>query len=206
MLSLTGCWLLLGVVFWQLLHILPCFTKPSTYIAHFTGDGHFLIRSLMNTNERLGDRTPPCDTPCLKSIFLLFVLYTTTLALRLCIYYLIHRNIFPAILHFFSFRISPSVHTLSNVFCRSIHTVSVCFLSCNPTSNYCARYVVWSSVQWCSWKPACSEKSNCLDSRNHYNLVLIILSSCCLPWSNSLSNHSRFLSPSLVHWLCNLSC
>ena len=27
-------------------------TKSSAYIAHFTGDGNFLIRSLMNTKEK----------------------------------------------------------------------------------------------------------------------------------------------------------
>ena len=102
-------------------------TKSSAYTAYFTGDEHFLIRSLMNTKKSVGDMTPPCGIPCLRSIFLLFVLYMTTLALRLCRYDLIHRNIFPAMLIFFSLRTRPSVQTVSNVFCRSIHTVSVCF-------------------------------------------------------------------------------
>ena len=70
-------------------------TKSSAYIAHFTGDGHFLIRSLMNTKKSVGDMTPPCGTPCLRNIFLLFVLYMTTLARRLCRYDLIHQNICP---------------------------------------------------------------------------------------------------------------
>ena len=86
--------------------------------------------------------TPPCGTPCLRSMFLLFVLSMTTLARRLCRYDLIHRNIFPAILHFFSFRSRPSVQMVSNAFCRSIHTVSICFLCWNPSSISCARYVV----------------------------------------------------------------
>ena len=47
-------------------------TKSSAYIAHFTGDGKFLIS--------VGDMTLPCGTPCLRSIFLLFVLSMTTLA------------------------------------------------------------------------------------------------------------------------------
>ena len=34
-------------------------TKSSAYIAHFTGDGNFLIRSLMNTKKSVGDMTPP---------------------------------------------------------------------------------------------------------------------------------------------------
>ena len=55
-------------------------TKLSVYIAHLTGDGHFLIRSLMNTKKSVGDITPPCGTPCPRSIFLLFVLSMTTLA------------------------------------------------------------------------------------------------------------------------------
>ena len=100
-------------------------TKSSAYIAHFTGDGNLLIRSLMNTKKCVGDMTPPCGTPCLRSIFLLFVLSMTTLARRLCRYDLIQRNIFPAMLHFFSFRSRPSVQTVSNAFCRSIHTVRV---------------------------------------------------------------------------------
>ena len=57
-------------------------TKSSAYIAHFTGDGHFLIRSLMNTKKSAGDMTPPCGTPCLRIIFLLFVLSMTTLSQR----------------------------------------------------------------------------------------------------------------------------
>ena len=67
-------------------------TKSSAYIAHFTGDGHFLIRSLMNTKKSGGDMTPPCGTPCLRSILFLFVLSMITLARRLCRYDLIHRN------------------------------------------------------------------------------------------------------------------
>ena len=97
-------------------------TKSSAYIAHFTGDGNSLIRSLMNTKKSVGDMTPPCSTLCLRSIFLLFVLSMTTIARRLCRYHLIQQNIFPAMLHFFSFRSRPSVQTVSNAFCRSIHT------------------------------------------------------------------------------------
>ena len=140
---LAGCWLLLGVVFWQLLHILLCsirLFRLHTLRIHW--GWKFLIRSLMNTKKRVGYRTPPCGTPCLRSIFLLFVLFTTTLARRLCMSDLIHQNIFPWMLHFFSFKSRPSVQTLSNVFCRSIHTVSVLFLRWNPSSISCARYVV----------------------------------------------------------------
>ena len=79
-------------------------TKSSAYIAHYTEDGNFLIRSLLNTKKRFGDRTSPCGTPCLRSIFLAFVLSTTTVARRLFRYNLIHRHIFPAMVHFFSFR------------------------------------------------------------------------------------------------------
>ena len=83
--------------------------KSSAYIAHFTRDVNFSIRSFMNTKKSVGDMTPPGGTPCLRSIFLLFVLSTTTLAGRLYRYDLIHRNIFPSLLHFFSFRSRPSV-------------------------------------------------------------------------------------------------
>ena len=103
-------------------------TKSSAYIAHFTGDGNLSIRSLINTKKSVGDMTPPCGTPCLRSIFLLFVLSMTTLARRLCRYDLIQPNIFPGMLHFFSFRSRPSVQTVSNAFCRSIHTVSLLFV------------------------------------------------------------------------------
>ena len=71
-------------------------TKSPAYTVHFTGDGNFLIRSLVNTKKRVGDRTLTCGTPCLRSIFLSVALSTTTLARRLCRYDLIHRNIFPA--------------------------------------------------------------------------------------------------------------
>ena len=106
-------------------------TKSSVYIAHFTGDENLLIRSLIYTKKSVGDMTPPCGIPCLRSILWLFVLSMTTLARRLCRYDLIHRNISPAMMHFFSFRSRPSVQT--NAFCRSIHTVSVCFLCRNPS-------------------------------------------------------------------------
>ena len=81
----------------------------------------------MNNKKCVGDMTPPCGTPCLRSILLPFVLSMTTLARRLCRYDLINRNIFPAMLYIFSFRSRPSVQTVSDAFCRSIHTVSVCF-------------------------------------------------------------------------------
>ena len=117
-------------------------TTSSAYIAHLTGHGNLLIRSLMNTKKSVGDMTPHCGTPCLRSNFLLFVLSMNTLARQLCRYDLSHRNIFPAILHFFSFRSRSLVQTVSNAFCRSIHTLSVCFLYWNPSSISCARYVV----------------------------------------------------------------
>ena len=117
-------------------------TKSSAYIVHFTGVGNFLIRTFMNTKKSVGDMTPPCGIPCQRSIFLLCVLSMTILARRLCRYDLIHRNKFTAMLHFFIFRSRPSVHTVSNVFCRSIHTVSVCLLCWIPSSISYARYVV----------------------------------------------------------------
>ena len=76
-------------------------TKSSAYIAHFTGDGNFLIRLLINTKKSVGDMIFPCGILCLRSIFLLFVLFMTTLTQRLCRYDLIQQNIFPAMLHFF---------------------------------------------------------------------------------------------------------
>ena len=121
-------------------------TKSSAYIAHFTGDGNFLIRSLMNTKKSVGDMTPPCGIPCLRSIFLLFVLSMTTLTRRLCRYDLIQQNIFPAMLHFFRFRSRPSVQTVSNAFCRSIHTVRVCFLCWNPSALRQANFQIQETI------------------------------------------------------------
>ena len=63
------------VSYYYVLHM----TKSSAYITHFTGYGNVLIRSLMNTKKSVGDITHPCGTPWL-SIFLFFVLSTTTLA------------------------------------------------------------------------------------------------------------------------------
>ena len=78
MLVASWCRTLAVVAYYSVLHR----TKSSAYIAHFTGDGNFLIRSLMNTKKNVGDMTPPCGTPCLRSIFLLFVLSMTTLVRR----------------------------------------------------------------------------------------------------------------------------
>ena len=61
--------------------------KSSAYIAHFTGDENFLIRSLIHTKKSVDDMSSPCGTPCVRSIFLLFVLYMTTLDRRLYIIY-----------------------------------------------------------------------------------------------------------------------
>ena len=100
--SLTGCsdasWshILAVVAYSSVLHR----TKSSAYIAHFTGDGNFLIRLLINIKKSVGDMPLPCGISCLRSIFLVFVLSMTTLARRLCRYNLIHRNIFRAMLHF----------------------------------------------------------------------------------------------------------
>ena len=128
MLVASGSHILAVVAYSSVLHR----TKLSAYIAHFIEDENILIRSLMNTRKCIGDMTPPCGTPCLRSIFLFFVLSMTTRARRLCRYDLSHRNIFPAILHFFSFKGRPSVQTVS------IHTVRVCFLCWNPSSISCA--------------------------------------------------------------------
>ena len=92
----------------------------SAYMALFT-------KSFMNTIKRVGDKTPLCGTPRRRSIFLLLLLSMTTLALLLCVYDLIHLNVFPEILHILSFSRSPSVHTLSNAFCKSVNTKSVFF-------------------------------------------------------------------------------
>ena len=66
---LVASWsrILAVVAYSSVLHM----TKSFAYIAHFTGDGHLFIRSLMNTKKRVGDRSSPC------SIFLLFLLSTT---------------------------------------------------------------------------------------------------------------------------------
>ena len=81
-------------------------TRSYANIAHFIGDGNFLLRLLMNNKKSVGDMTPPCGSPCLRSIFFLVVLYMTTLARQLCRYELIHRTIFLEMLNFFSFRSS----------------------------------------------------------------------------------------------------
>ena len=65
-------------------------TRSSAYIAHLTASGNCLIRSLMKIRKRVGDRTPPCGTPCLRRFFLLLALSMITLALRLCRYDFIH--------------------------------------------------------------------------------------------------------------------
>ena len=91
-------------------------TRSSAYIAHLTASGSCLIRSLMKIRKRVGDRTPPCGTPCLRRIFLLLALSMVTLALRLCRYDLIHLYMFPPILHFLSLWSNPSVHTFIKCF------------------------------------------------------------------------------------------
>ena len=73
---------------------------------------------LHRTKKIVGDMTPSCGTPCLRSR-----------------YDLIHRNLFPAMLHFFSFRSRPSVQTFSNAFCRSIHTVTAGFTQVTEKSG-----------------------------------------------------------------------
>ena len=114
-------------------------TRSSAYIAHFTASGSCLIRSLIKIRNRVGDMTPPCGTPCLRRIFLLLVLSTVTLALRLCRYDLIHLYMFPPIPHRLSLRSKPSVYTLSNAFWRSIQIAKVCLFCWNPSSISCAR-------------------------------------------------------------------
>ena len=91
-------------------------TRSPAYIAHLTASGSCLIRSLMKIRKRVGDRTPPCGTPCRRRFFLLLALSMVSLALRLCRYDLIHLYMFPPILPFLSLRSNPSVHTLSNAF------------------------------------------------------------------------------------------
>ena len=47
-------------------------TRSSVYIAHFIEDGQFLDKghwSVMNSKKSVGDMTPLCGTPCLRSIF-----------------------------------------------------------------------------------------------------------------------------------------
>ena len=109
-------------------------TISSAYIAHFTASGSCLIRSLMKIRNWVGDRTPPCDTPCLRRTFLLFALSTVTLALRLCRYDLIHLYMFSPIPHRLILRSNPAVHTLLNAFWRSIQIANVCLFCWNPSS------------------------------------------------------------------------
>ena len=120
----ASCSLSCAVVAYSSLHHS---TRSSAYIAHFTASGSCLIRSLMKIRNRVSDRTPPCGTPCLRRTFLLFMLSTVTLALRLCRYDLIHLYIFPPIPHRLSLRSNPSVHTLSN---------AKCFLEIYPDRQY----------------------------------------------------------------------
>ena len=63
-----------------------------SHLLYFTGDAKFMIRSLMNTKERVGGLNPTCGTHSLMSILLLFV--QSILTGRLCRYDLIHRNIY----------------------------------------------------------------------------------------------------------------
>ena len=46
-------------------------TKSPAYNAALTPFGSSETRSLMNSRNNVGDRTPPCGTPCLTRIFLL---------------------------------------------------------------------------------------------------------------------------------------
>ena len=50
-------------------------TKSFAYIAHFTGDENFLIRSLMNTKKSVGDMTLPYGTPCQEYLLALLIIY-----------------------------------------------------------------------------------------------------------------------------------
>ena len=61
-------------------------TRSAAYLSAF---GSCLTKSLMKIRNRVGDKTPPCGTPCLR-MFLLLALSMVTLALRLCRYALIH--------------------------------------------------------------------------------------------------------------------
>ena len=90
MLVTSGSRILAVFAYYSMLHR----TKSSAYIAHFTGDENFLIMSLINTKKSVGDMTPPCSTPCLRSIFLLLVLSMSTLARRLYRYDLYTKTYF----------------------------------------------------------------------------------------------------------------
>ena len=77
-------------------------------------------------------------------------------------------------LHFFGFISRPPVQTISNAFCRSIHTMSV-FLCWNLSPIVCDMF-----------HPRCNDvlgnrpalrQATFQDSKNHCNVVLIILSS-----------------------------
>ena len=59
MMVASWSWILAVVAYSSALHR----TKSSAYIAHFTGDGHFLIRLLMNTKKSIGDMSLPLVVP-----------------------------------------------------------------------------------------------------------------------------------------------
>ena len=67
-LSAASCILYVAVVAYSSLHHI---TKSSAYNAALTPSGSSETRSLMNSRNNIGDRKPPCGTPCLSRIFLL---------------------------------------------------------------------------------------------------------------------------------------
>ena len=67
-LSAAYCILYVAVVAYSSLHQI---TKSSAYNAALMPFGSSETKSLMNSRNNVGDRTPPCGTPCLSSIFLL---------------------------------------------------------------------------------------------------------------------------------------
>ena len=67
-LSAANCILYVAVVAYSSLYQI---SKSSTYNAALSPFGSSETESLMNSRNNVGDRTPPCGTPCLRSIFLL---------------------------------------------------------------------------------------------------------------------------------------
>ena len=67
----ANCILYVAVVAYSSFHQI---TKSSAYNAALTPFGSSGTRSLMNSRNNVGDRIPPCGTPCLSRIFLLSLL------------------------------------------------------------------------------------------------------------------------------------
>ena len=108
--SRASCILYVAVVAYSYVHQS---TRSSAYRAAWIPLGGSGTRSLMKSMNRVDDNTPPCGTACRSGTFWTQCPSTITLALRLCEYDLVHRNMLPLMPLRWSFTRRPSFHTMS---------------------------------------------------------------------------------------------